>query len=150
MGAVQQSDMLEMTFGYDGDGGLGDRLLAAVLSGEKTATSSLAVQYLRGAPLPRAGELRLLKDHGGRLRGQVETTRVEIIPLHLVGDDVARDEGEGFADAAEWRTAHIRFWREVADEVRRDSGNREWVLRETEPVVVEWFRLVADRALDVP
>ncbi len=32
-----------MSFGYDGDGGLGDRLLAAVLSGEKTATSSLAI-----------------------------------------------------------------------------------------------------------
>jgi uncharacterized protein YhfF len=29
-----------MSFGYDGDGGVGDRLLAAVLSGEKTATSS--------------------------------------------------------------------------------------------------------------
>ncbi|MDP9397732.1 MAG: hypothetical protein M3P96_07880 [Actinomycetota bacterium] len=39
-----------MRFGYDRDGGLGDRLLAAVLRGEKTATSSLAVEYLRATP----------------------------------------------------------------------------------------------------
>ncbi len=45
-----------MRFGYDGDCGLGDRLLAAVLRGEKTATSSLAVEYLSGDPLPRVGE----------------------------------------------------------------------------------------------
>ena len=36
----------------DGDGGLGDRLLAAVLRGKKTATSSVAVEYLPGQPLP--------------------------------------------------------------------------------------------------
>ncbi|MGI9157498.1 MAG: hypothetical protein ACR2FG_12835 [Marmoricola sp.] len=42
-----------MSFGYDDDGGLGERLLTAVLRGEKTATSSLAVEYLSGEPLPR-------------------------------------------------------------------------------------------------
>lgn len=45
-----------MSFGYDGDRGLGDRLLAAVLVGAKTATSSLAVEYLSGEPLPRVGQ----------------------------------------------------------------------------------------------
>ena len=44
-----------MSFGYDGDGGLGDRLLAAVLRGEKIATSSLAVEHLSGEPLPHVG-----------------------------------------------------------------------------------------------
>jgi uncharacterized protein YhfF len=33
-----------LAIGHPGDGGLGDRLLAAVLRGEKTATSSLAVE----------------------------------------------------------------------------------------------------------
>ena len=74
-----------LTFGYDGDQGLGDRLLAAVLRGEKTATSSLAVVYLSGEPLPRVGERLRLMDHDGRPHGVVETTRVRIIPLHLVG-----------------------------------------------------------------
>jgi uncharacterized protein YhfF len=76
-------------FGYDGDGGLGDRLLAAVVRGEKTATSSLAVEYLSGEPLPRVGQRLTLLDHAGRPHGTVETTRVTIIPMHQVDDDVA-------------------------------------------------------------
>jgi len=135
-----------LSFGYDGDGGLGDRLLAAVLRGEKTATSSLAVEYLSGEPLPRVGERLTLVDHGGRPRGMVETTRVTIMPLYLVGDDVARYEGEGFADAAQWRQAHVAFWAEVAELVRADAGDPGWQLREAEPVVVHWFRLLEPAA----
>lgn len=56
-----------MSFGYDGGGGLRDRLLAAVLRGEKTATSSLAVEYLSGEPLPRVGERLSLTDHAGNV-----------------------------------------------------------------------------------
>jgi len=72
----------------------------------------------------------------------VETTRVTIVPLHLVGNDVARGEGEGFADAAQWRQTHVAFWAEVADLVRADAGDPEWQLREAEPVVVLWFKLL--------
>lgn len=135
-----------LSFGYDGDGGLGERLLAAVLRGEKTATSSLAVEYLLGEPLPRVGERLTLVDHGGRPHGSVETTRVMIVPLNLVGNDVARDEGEGFADAAQWRQAHMAYWAEVADLVRADAGDPNWELREAEPVVVHWFRLLEPAA----
>ena len=131
-----------MRFGYDGDGGLGDRLLAAVLRGEKTATSSLAVEYLSGEPLPRVGEQLDLVDSAGRVHGQVQTTRVTIIPLHLVDDQVAGDEGEDYVDAEGWRRAHVAFWSEVADLVRVEAGDPEWELREAEPVVVEWFRLL--------
>ena len=132
-----------MTFGHDGDGGLGDRLLAAVLRAEKTATSSLAVEYLSGEdPLPRVGERLALTDHAGRVHGVVETTRVRIVPMDEVGDDVARDEGEGFADAAAWRAAHETYWRSTADLVRADAGDPGWELRPAEPVVVERFRLV--------
>lgn len=131
-----------LTFGYDGDGGLGDRLLAAVLRGEKTATSSLAVEYLGGDPLPRVGQRLKLRDHAGRVHGVVETTRATVVPLCDVGDDVAHDEGEGFADAAEWRRDHVAFWADVRDLVRDDAGDPSWELRENEPVVVHWFRLV--------
>ncbi|HVM26075.1 MAG TPA: ASCH domain-containing protein [Mycobacteriales bacterium] len=139
---MQQPATRDTIFGYDGDGGLGDRLVAAVLSGEKTATSSLAVQYLGGEPLPRVGEQRLLRDHRGHVHARLETTRVRIIPMDQVGDDVAHDEGEGFRDAEAWRRAHVRFWRAVAAQVRHDSGDPQWHLRHGEPVVVEWFRVV--------
>ena len=130
-----------LDFGFPGDGGLGDRLLAAVLRGEKTATSSLAVEYLCGDPLPRVGQRLRLVDHDGRAHGVVETTRVTITPLHLVGDDVARAEGEGFVDAAHWRRDHVAFWDRVADFIRADAGDPEWRLRDAEPVVVHHFRL---------
>jgi uncharacterized protein YhfF len=134
-----------MSFGYEGDGGLGDRLIAAVLCGDKTATSSLVVSYLAGDPLPRVGQRSELVDHSGHRHGVVETTRVRVIPLNEVGDDVARDEGEGFADAAEWRRAHEEFWGAVAGMIRAEAGDATWELRDSEPVVVEWFRLLADR-----
>lgn len=135
-----------MTFGHDGDGGLGDKLLAAVLRGEKTATSSLAVEYLNGDQLPRVGERLALTDHAGAIHGVVETTWVTIAPLEGVGDDVAHAEGEGYDDAAAWRSGHEAFWREVADMVREDAGDPSWELRAAEPVVVEWFQLIADGA----
>jgi len=131
-----------MSFGYDGEGGLGDHLVAAVLSGAKTATSSLAVEYLSGEPLPRVGEQLALLDHCGRRRGTVETTRVTVIALSDVGDDIAHEEGEGFADAGEWRAAHEEFWKQTADLIRADAGDPNWQLRDNEPVVVEWFRLL--------
>lgn len=131
-----------LSFGYDGDGGLGDRLLGAVVRGEKTATSSLAVGYLSGEQLPRVGQRLTLVDHAGRPYGVVETTRVTIAPLSAIGDDVAHAEGEGFADAEEWRRDHIAFWHEVTDLLRAEAGDPGWQLREHEPVVVHWFRLV--------
>lgn len=135
-----------LCFGYPGDRGLGDRLLAAVLRGEKTATSSLAVEYLSGESLPRVGQRLTLVDHHGRVYGIVETTRVRIVPLDLVDDEVAQGEGEGFADAGEWRRGHEAFWADVADLVRAEAGKPDWQLRDSEPVVVHWFRLVTDVA----
>lgn len=55
-----------LSFGYEGDRGLGDRPLAAVLRGEKIATSSLAVEYRSGESLPQVGQRLTLVDHGGR------------------------------------------------------------------------------------
>ena len=73
-----------LRFGYDGDGGLGDRLLSAVLRGEKTATSSLAVEYLSGESLPRVGQRLTLVDHAGvpawdRRSGEGGTVRALVL-----------------------------------------------------------------------
>jgi uncharacterized protein YhfF len=135
-----------ISFGYDGDSGLGDRLVAAVLRGDKTVTSSLAVEYLSGTPLPCVGQRLDVIDSRGVCRAQVETVGATITPLHLVGDDVARAEGEGFADAAEWHRDHVQFWAAVADLVRLESGDPSWLLRESEPIVIHWFRLIPESA----
>ena len=114
-------------------------------------------EYLSGEPLPWLGQRLTLMDHHGRTRGIVETTRVSIIPLDrqpelpslargLVNDEVAEDEGESFADAAEWRRSHEAFWADVAELVRADAGDPDWQLRDSEPAVVHWFGLVTDVA----
>ena len=131
-----------LRFGYPGDDGLGDRLVEAVLQGHKTATSSLAVEYLSGDRLPRVGNRMDLVDSSGLVRGSIETVGVTITPMDLVGDDVARAEGENFADASEWRREHIAYWTDVTELVRADSGDPHWQLRDCEPVVVHHFRLV--------
>jgi uncharacterized protein YhfF len=86
------------------------------------------------------GEQLELNDHAGRQRGVVVTTKVRILPLDQVGDDVARDEGEGFEDATDWRRAHEAFWSTLVEQIRNDAGDPDWELRPAEPVVVEWFR----------
>ena len=61
--------------------------------------------------------------------------------LEAVGHDVARAEGEGFADRAAWRTAHEEFWGRYADDVRAFLGADSWRLDDDTGVVVEHFVL---------
>ncbi|GAA4086914.1 ASCH domain-containing protein [Nonomuraea soli] len=100
-------------------GEMRDRLVAAVVSGVKSATSSLKLFYGDGDPLPEPGRF-LLADSSG-VRGIVEVVRVELVPLGQVGDDVAHAEGEGFADAAAWRAAHEDFWAPYLNEPLTDD-----------------------------
>ena len=88
-----------------------DRLAALVADGRKQATSSLLADYEAAGEAPPAdGALAYLTDSRGALLGLVETLRCRVVPLGEVDDDFARREGEGFADAAQWRRAHEQFW----------------------------------------
>jgi uncharacterized protein YhfF/isopentenyldiphosphate isomerase len=92
-------------------GPLRDRLVAAVLSGAKTATTGLLEEYSRlDEPLPVAGERAVLVDSAGRPVAVVETTEVRVVPLGEVGLAHVRDEGEGHESVASWRADHERFW----------------------------------------
>jgi uncharacterized protein YhfF len=115
-------------FGYPGP--LRDRLVAAVLAGVKTATTSLLDEWARaGEALPAPGERQLVVDSAERPVATIEIVSVETIRLGDADLLLARDEGEGFADVAEWRAAHEGFWQDtVTDET---------------PIVVERFRLVS-------
>jgi uncharacterized protein YhfF/isopentenyldiphosphate isomerase len=96
-------------------GPLRDRLVAAVLSGAKTATTGLLEDYSReGEPLPVAGERSVVVDSAGLPVAVVETTEVRVVPLGEVDLAYVRDEGEGDDSVASWRAAHERFWRSAA------------------------------------
>ena len=106
-------------WGFAFPGPLRDELTALALDGTKTATASLGVDFVvEGATLPRAGDREVMLDSTGRPVAIVEITRVELSTIGLVGDEFARAEGEGFADAAEWRDAHERFWGGYIDDLR--------------------------------
>lgn len=93
-------------------GPLRDALVAAILSGAKTSTSALLEEYLHDAQaLPRAGDRSAVIDSVGRRVAVIETTHVDVVRLGVVPLRHAVDEGEGFVSVAEWRTAHLAFWR---------------------------------------
>ncbi|WP_313549254.1 ASCH domain-containing protein, partial [Corynebacterium sp.] len=96
---------------YAFPGPLRDKLVAAILSGEKTATASLHEEYQRfGEALPKVGELEIVIDSDAKPVCITRNTQVNIVPLSQVKDAHAVAEGEGFKDAAAWRAGHIAFW----------------------------------------
>ena len=87
------------------------RLVAAALSGEKTATSSLRAEYeLDGERLPRVGERLLLQGYDNDPVAVIETVEVRVLRIADVDLSFARDEGEGFISLQAWRSAHEAFW----------------------------------------
>ncbi len=118
-----------------------DRLVGAVLRGEKTATSSLLAQWeADGEDLPTVGEGRQVLDSNDEPVATVELTAVEVIQLGDADLDLARQEGEGFKTVTEWRRGHERFWREQV--IPGLSGPLAVELTDRTRIVVERFRLV--------
>ena len=110
-----------------------------MLSGVKTATSSLLADWQRdGEEPPATGELQTVIDSAGIPVAIIEIVRSEVVALGAVDDRVARAEGESYQTAAGWRSEHERFWRQ---EVFPDWKGEVPVLDDSTPVVVEWFRL---------
>lgn len=118
-----------------------ERLIAAVLDGQKVATSSLLIEWeLEGEQLPRAGERQTVIDSDGLPVAVIELVEVQVVALGEVDDRLAREEGEGFQSVAEWREAHERFWNgEVLPEL--GIGPREPLDDHTQ-IVIERFRLL--------
>lgn len=124
-------------------GPLRDELTALVLAGTKTATAGLVADYIvEGDQIPRPGDREVVIDSALQPVAIVETTRCEITTIGRVTDEFARAEGEGFADAADWRRAHERFWGSYLDDLRRDLGDPGFRLQDSTPVVCQWIRLV--------
>ncbi|MET8869310.1 ASCH domain-containing protein [Nonomuraea sp. NPDC004580] len=114
-------------------GELRTRLTDLVLSGHKTATAGLlTLDYeAEGEEVEHVGErLALVGDSGERV-GEIEITRVEVVPFAEVSWEFANAEGEGYASVAEWGESHAGFWRAYGVEVTDST-----------PVVCLWFRLL--------
>lgn len=130
-------------WGFAFPGALRDELTALALDGTKTATAGLGVDYVvEGALPPRAGDREVMLDSDGRPVAIIEITRTELSTISLVSDEFARAEGEGFADAADWRDAHERFWNGYIADLRTALRDPAFELTDSTVVVCEWFRVV--------
>jgi len=120
-------------------GPLRDALIAAIRSGDKTATSALLRGYeVDGESLPVVGARGVVVDSHGEPAFWIETTGVRVVPLGEVPLAHALAEGEGYASVAEWRDGHVRFWESA--EVRAELGE-DFVIDDATPVVLESFRV---------
>ena len=122
-------------------GPLRDRLVDAILRGEKVSTTSLAAEYELSEPMPEPGQRFAVVDSDGRRVAVIEVTDVVVVPLGAVDLAHCVDEGEGHTTVEAWREAHEAFWR--GDDVRAELGERDAVLDDATPVVLERFELVA-------
>ncbi|MEV6103568.1 ASCH domain-containing protein [Streptomyces sp. NPDC051940] len=131
----------EIQFAFPGP--LRDKLVAAVLSGAKTSTTSLRLEFdlpSSDEEFPVVGARGAVVDSAGRRVAVVATTAVEVLRLADVGWEHARDEGEGYASVAEWRAAHERFWN--GPEMREWLGDPSFAVTDGTLVVAERFRVV--------
>ena len=121
-------------------GPLRDQLVAAIVSGAKTSTSSLLIQYAADdEELPVVGSRGTVIDSAGQPVLVVETTAVEVARLADVPLAHAVDEGEGFTTVAEWRAGHEEFWTSPEVVAELPAG---FVLDDDTEIVMERFRVV--------
>lgn len=117
-----------------------DRLVAAVLDGTKTATTSLLVDgEHENEALPVVGEEQTVIDSVCESVTIIETTGCDVIELGAVDHKVALAEGEAYTTAAGWRAEHERFWREEV--LLEWEGGAPPVIDDLTRVVVVWFRV---------
>ena len=114
-----------------------DEILAALLRGDKRATTGLKCLYeLENEPLPQVGQYSVILDSQGLPRCITRITRIEITPFRDISEEYAFIEGEGDKSLKYWKDAH----REVfTRECREDAGIE---FSEDMECVCEYFEVV--------
>ncbi|MBI3551443.1 MAG: ASCH domain-containing protein [Elusimicrobia bacterium] len=88
---VKAQNAKKFKFGWYGDGGLGEKLIEAIASGRKTATSCPAYDP-EDAGL-KVGDKLDLTDKHGKVRANLVVTNIELRPFGSFDDKLAAREG---------------------------------------------------------
>ncbi len=116
---------------------MADELLAAVLSGAKTAAcTSLRDFRSSGDPLPEVGRRDVVLDGAGKPAAIIETTSVEFLPFEEVPLEYAVHAGEGWETIDDWRQGYRAY-------LARNGGFEPGI-----EMLCERFRLVEALAID--
>src|SRR5699024_5238482 len=106
-----------------------DELLALLLAGTKTATSSAAAVYAKeGVAPPVRVDLSIVLDGDGRPRALAATTQVRLCAFDDVDAAHAAGEGEGDRSLAHWRRVHEKFFTEELAQVGEQFNSRSAVV----------------------
>lgn len=115
-----------------------DQLLALVLAGTKTATSSALWDFeADGEEVPEVGSWNIILDGSGRPTALVQTVGITIVPFDEVTAAHAYAEGEDDRSLASWRDEHEKHWRRFSTSTRGFDRRM--------PIVCEDLRLVHAR-----
>ena len=107
-----------------------------ILSGEKTATSSLLWEHeSNGEPLPSVGSLSVVEDGERRPVCVVRTTWVEVIPFGEVDASFARDYSETDGTLENWYEVFGDYYANMCESMGRN-------LSEDTPLVCERFQVI--------
>ncbi|WP_326594072.1 ASCH domain-containing protein [Streptomyces sp. NBC_01294] len=135
------SSMDRAEFAFPGP--LRDQLVAAILDGSKTSTTTLVADYEHeGEPLPEVGSRSVVIDSDDRPVAIIEVTGVRVVPLAQVDLAHVVDEGEGDTSVAEWRAGHERFWH--SEEMRAALEDPDFTVNDATLAVLQRFRLITD------
>lgn len=136
---MQSAELRAAEFAFPGP--LREQLVAAIVSGAKTTTSGLVVDYEHeGEALPSPGDRGVVVDSAGRPVTVIETIAVRVIRLADVDLQHAIGEGEGYTSVAEWRAGHEEFWH--SEEMRAALGDPSFTVDDDTLVVAVEFRVV--------
>jgi uncharacterized protein YhfF len=123
-------------FAFGDSEALATELADLVLRGIKRATASLVWTYdVEHKPRPRPGDFSIVTSWDQRPLCIIETTAVDVVPFHAVGEAFAHAEGEGDRSLAHWRRAHAAFFQRECARIQRDPAPDM-------PVLCEHFRVV--------
>ena len=88
------------------------------------------------------GTREVLLDSDEQPVAVIETVESRVTRLADVDDRHAIDEGEGYADAHEFRVAHERFWNSYIVELRSRLGDPTFTIDDDTLVVLQRFKVV--------
>jgi len=129
-------------WGFAFPGPLRDELTALALDGAKTTTAGLYAELeADGEALSMPGVREILLDSDDRPVAVIETVECRVVRLADVDDRHAIDEGEGYANATEFRASHERFWNGYLDDLRLRIGP-DFAIDDDTLVVLQRFRVV--------
>ena len=122
-------------------GPLRDQLVAAILDGSKTSTTTTLIEYeIEQEELPVIGQREVVIDSDGTGVAVIETTEVRQARCADVDLQHVIDEGEGNTTVAQWRTGHERFWHSA--EMRNAMGDPDFTVTDDSLLVLQRFKVI--------